>query len=45
VTNVIRGADTLSDHIYSLVDQYRFDFKEILKEPFRNEAVCISPDM
>ncbi len=45
ITNIVRGADTISNHIYSLADQYRSDLKEILKEPFENEAVCISPDM
>jgi hypothetical protein len=44
-TNIVRGADTLSNHIYDLADQYRSDLKEILREPFESEAICISPDM
>jgi hypothetical protein len=45
VKNIVRGADTASSHVYSLADEYRSKLKEILKEPFENEAICISPDM
>ncbi|CAF3835637.1 unnamed protein product [Rotaria sp. Silwood1] len=45
VKNIVRGADVTSDHIGSLADKYRTELREILKEPFENEAMCISPDM
>ncbi|CAF5221982.1 unnamed protein product, partial [Rotaria magnacalcarata] len=45
VKNVVRGADVISDHVGSLADKYRTELREILKEPFENEAMCISPDM
>ncbi|CAF2095755.1 unnamed protein product [Rotaria magnacalcarata] len=45
VKNIVRGADTISNHTYSLSDEYRSKLKQILSEPFENEAVCVSPDM
>ncbi|CAF1479470.1 unnamed protein product [Adineta steineri] len=45
VMNIVRGGDTISRYTHSLADDYRFKLKEMLKEPFENEAVCISPDM
>ena len=45
IKSIIRGADTISNHVGSLADEYRSDLTEILKEPYNNEAVCISPDI
>ncbi|CAF1483516.1 unnamed protein product [Adineta steineri] len=45
VMNIVRGANTISRYTHSLADDYRFKLKQMLKEPFENEAICISPDM
>jgi len=45
IKNVVRGGDTMSNYVYSLADECRHELKQMLKEPFENEAICISPDM
>ena len=45
ISNVARGTDVTSGHIYSLANEYRHKLKQMLKESFENEAICISPDM
>ncbi|CAF5064551.1 unnamed protein product, partial [Rotaria sp. Silwood1] len=40
-----RGADTISNHIYDLADDYRLKLKDILREPLESGAICVSPDL
>ncbi|CAF1516085.1 unnamed protein product [Adineta ricciae] len=45
VQNIVQGADTMSNYVYTLAHESRQELKQMLKEPFENEAVCVSPDM
>ncbi|CAF4192312.1 unnamed protein product, partial [Rotaria sp. Silwood2] len=45
VSCALRGADTISNHIYDLADDYRLKLKDILREPLESGAICVSPDL
>jgi hypothetical protein len=45
IKNVVRGGGTMSNYVYSLAGECRHELKQMLKEPFENEAICISPGM
>ncbi len=45
VSNALRSADTLANHIYELAEESRGKLNEILKEPLESGAVCVSPDL
>ncbi|CAF3804741.1 unnamed protein product, partial [Rotaria sp. Silwood1] len=45
VNCTLRGADTISNHIYDLADDYRLKLKDILREPLESDAICVSPDL
>ncbi|CAF1334764.1 unnamed protein product [Rotaria sordida] len=40
VSCALRGAGTISNHIYDLVDDYRLKLKDILREPLDSGAIC-----
>ena len=41
----LRGADTISNHIYDLASDCRLKLKDILQEPLESGAICVSPDL
>jgi hypothetical protein len=43
--NVLRGADVSAKHIYKLADDYRATLRDLLREPYENGCICVSPDM
>ncbi|CAF1043629.1 unnamed protein product [Adineta ricciae] len=45
VKNVLRGADVVAKQVYKLADDYRAELRELLKEPYENNCICVSPDM
>ncbi|CAF4255945.1 unnamed protein product, partial [Rotaria sordida] len=45
LNNTLRGADTISNHIYNLADECRTQFNEIIHEPLGSGAIYVSPDL
>ncbi|CAF1398834.1 unnamed protein product, partial [Rotaria sordida] len=45
LNNTLRGADTISNHIYNLADECRIQLNEIIHEPLRSGAIYVSPDL
>lgn len=43
--SIFRGADVNAKHIQTLADDYRARLRDILKEPYENGCMCVSPDM
>ncbi|CAF3874076.1 unnamed protein product [Rotaria sordida] len=45
LNNALRGADTISNHIYNLADECRTQLNEIIHEPLGSGAIYVSPDL
>ena len=45
VNCALRGADTISNHIYDLTNDCRLKLKDILQEPLESGATCVSLDL